>query len=127
MLPSENSISSVEDAGSYPTDRRLVDDTCVLFTEACSAFRSGGQGPKSPKIAPFLLRVGHCPYFRTKTPQRRFAMGLHNGSENRATLHFRKSMNELLCHAAFDAPLTASGDIMSVSYTHLTLPTIYSV
>ena len=39
-------------------------------------------------------------------------MGLHNGCGNHATLDFRKTMNELLCHAAFDAPLTASGEMM---------------
>jgi len=37
---------------------------------------------------------------------------MHNGCGNRATLHFLKTMNELLCHAAFDAPLTASGEMM---------------
>ena len=71
-----------------------------------------GHYHKSPKFGRFLCRVGHCPYFGAKTRFRRFATGMHNGCGNRATLHFLKTMNELLCHAAFDAPLTASGEMM---------------
>jgi hypothetical protein len=50
MLPSRNSISSVDVAGSYPTDRRLDDDTLVrfIFYGGCDWGFYFCQRPRSP-------------------------------------------------------------------------------